>query len=183
MAELARGRRLIINIDPNFCPSWDLNPEVHDWHASKLTSRPPRTPIYNEQSLESGCFTCYIMFIIVFGRWTKKRRQAVPYAWASCGPSCKQTVSAFIANDHLPHILQFQLVCRLWTSVFSCFLYSLQDLTPNGIGTVGALATTLHFSHHSCWSSSDFKLQCVQRYAAMYAVLAMFIFSYWLMWN
>ena len=63
------------------------------------------------------------------------------------------------------HILQFQLVYSLWTLVISRFVSALKDLRPNcrhWRHTVDELATTLHFSDHSCRSSSDFNLRLVK---------------------
>jgi len=38
IAELARGRRWNRNLEPNFWPGRDLNPEPHDWQSSTLTT-------------------------------------------------------------------------------------------------------------------------------------------------
>src|SRR6218665_681744 len=35
--ELARGRRWSRNLEPDFCPGRDLNPEPHGWWSSTLT--------------------------------------------------------------------------------------------------------------------------------------------------
>jgi len=63
------------------------------------------------------------------------------------------------------YILQLQLAYRLWTLVISRFMSALQDFRPNcrhRRHTVDELAATLHFSHHSCRSSSDFNLRLVK---------------------
>ena len=44
VAELARGRRWSINLEPNFCPGRDLNSEPHGWQSCTLTTGPPRNP-------------------------------------------------------------------------------------------------------------------------------------------
>ena len=44
IAELTRGRRWSRNLEPNFCPGRDLNPEPHGWRSSTLTTGPPRNP-------------------------------------------------------------------------------------------------------------------------------------------
>ena len=41
IGELARGRRLNVYLEPNFCPGRGLNLEPHDWHSSTLTTRLP----------------------------------------------------------------------------------------------------------------------------------------------
>ena len=45
--ELARERRWSRNLEPNFCPGRDLNPEPHGWRSSTLTTGPPRNPTMN----------------------------------------------------------------------------------------------------------------------------------------
>src|SRR6218665_1285920 len=87
----------------------------------------------------------------------------------------------------LSHILQFQLVYRLWTLVIGRFMSALQNLTPtcncrHWRRSVDELAATLHLFHHSCRNLSDFNLRLVKdNYAAVCTVLSMFMLLYPLM--
>jgi len=69
----------------------------------------------------------------------------------------------------ISHILQFQLVYRLWTLVIIRFMSALQDLRPNCRHqrfSFHELAPALHFSHgpttHTYGGSDDFNLRLVK---------------------